>query len=66
MSELEPRGEKMRRAVRWVSAQREERPEARLAKLVDEAVLRFDLSPREAELLLAFYRGAGARPPSAE
>ena len=57
-SPVEPRGEKLRRAVRWISAQREERPEARLAPLVDAATLRFDLSPREAELLLEFYREA--------
>lgn len=51
-----PQGEPLRRAVRWISGRREEAPETPLAALVDEATLRFDLTPRDAELLAAFYR----------
>ena len=63
MSALEPRGEKLRRALRWISAQREERPGEKLATLVDEATLRFDLSPREAEFLVELYRGSSSGGP---
>ena len=56
MGELQPKGEKLRRAVRWVSDRRREDPEAPLARLVDEATRRHDLSPREAELLIGFVR----------
>lgn len=58
MSEILPKGEKLRRAVRWISGRREEAPEASLGSLVSDATLRFDLTPRESEMLLAFYRGA--------
>ena len=64
MSELLPRGEKLRRALGWISDRRREQPARRLGALVGDAALRFDLSPREAEVLLGFLRGAGGeRPP---
>jgi hypothetical protein len=56
MSELLPKGEKLRRAVRWISEQREQAPAPPRAALLDEATRRFDLSPREAELLADFVR----------
>lgn len=60
MSEILPRGEAVRRAVRWISERRSADPELRLMPLIDEATLRFDLTPRQAEGLIAFYRQAGA------
>lgn len=53
-----PKGEKLRRAVRWISEHVAEDPERPLMQLVDAATLRFDLTPREAEYLIAFYRDA--------
>ena len=58
---LKPRGEKLRRAVRWVSERRREHPDAPLAPLLDEATRRHDLSPRESELLIDFVRPRGAK-----
>ncbi len=57
MSEILPKGEKMRRAVRFCSERSEAEPEFRRAALLEEATLRFDLSPREAEMLAEFLRG---------
>ena len=37
--------------MQWISTERRERPEAKLATLVDEAALRFDLSPADQEWL---------------
>lgn len=56
MSELLPKGEKLRRAVRFISERSEAAPDLRRAALLEEATLRFDLSPRESELLAAFLR----------
>jgi hypothetical protein len=53
-----PEGEAIRKAVKWISAQLEEKPGLPAQKLVQDAVLRFDLSPKEAEFLLQFYRKA--------
>ena len=48
---LFPRGEELRRAVRWISEQRREDPRVSLADLVTEASRRFDLSPLEEQFL---------------
>ncbi len=50
-----PEGEQLRKAVRWVSQQREENPEIALSELVGNACLRFDLSPKDADLLVRFF-----------
>jgi hypothetical protein len=63
MSDLQPKGEKLRRAVRWLSDRRRAEPDAPLASLLDQATQRFDLSPREAELLIDFARPRGKAEP---
>ena len=58
-----PEGEMLRRAVRWISEQRElgtntKRP---LAELIDEAGKTFDLSPKDCEFLIHFFTEPHAR-----
>lgn len=60
MTAILPEGESMRRAVRWISQEHAERPDTPLAKLLDEAMLRFDLSPIQCERLVEFYRAVRA------
>jgi hypothetical protein len=55
MHDLLPEGEELRRAVKWVSAHLQENPDQAQLKLVQEAVFKFDLSPRDSEFLLRFY-----------
>jgi len=49
--DLEPKGEPLRRAVRWISEHRQDDPAADIKKLVEEAGLRFDLPPLDQEYL---------------
>lgn len=51
-----PEGEDLRRALAWLSERRREDPAAARAKLIDEAALRFDLSPVDVEFLLRQWR----------
>ena len=51
-----PKGEALRRAVRWISGEREGDPDRPLAALLDQANLRFDLTPTQAEALAALFR----------
>ena len=61
MGALLPEGEELRRAVKWVSAHLRENPDQPVGPLVQEAVFRFDLSPRDGEFLIGFFReGKGA------
>ena len=53
MSELLPEGEDLRRALQWINDRRKDDPDAGLVKLLDEASLRFDLSPLDQEFLLS-------------
>jgi hypothetical protein len=50
-----PEGELLRRAVRWISDQREANPEAPLIRLIEEAGRQFDLSPKECNFLFNFF-----------
>jgi len=55
MNELLPDGEDIRRAVKWVSGNLQENPDQPVMPLVNEAIFKFDLSPRDAEFLIGFY-----------
>jgi hypothetical protein len=44
-----PPGDALQKAVRWLSNRRRDDPTATLAKLIDEACLRFDLTPVQAQ-----------------
>lgn len=50
--ELQPRGESLRAAMRWLGERRRDDPRAPRSKLIDEAALRFDLAPADVEFLL--------------
>ena len=47
-----PPGEKLRRALEWISAERQTTAGAKMAHLIEQASVRFDLSPAEEEWLL--------------
>ncbi len=49
--ELFPEGEKIRKAVKWISAVTQEHPERDRRSIVLEAEQRFDLSPKDCEFL---------------
>jgi hypothetical protein len=53
---IQPEGEDLRKAVKWISETRQDDPEAKLGKLIEQACLKFDLSPMNAEYLQKFFR----------
>jgi hypothetical protein len=56
MSTVQPQGEDLRKAVKWISEERKYDPQAKTSKLIEEACLKFDLSPMDAEYLLNFLK----------
>jgi hypothetical protein len=60
MTTVMPEGEALRRAVKWISAEINDHPDKSVQKLVNEAVTRFDLSPKDAEFLMSFYKKGGS------
>jgi hypothetical protein len=53
---IQPEGEDLRKAVKWISDMRQDDPEAKLGKLIEQACLKFDLSPMDADYLQKFFR----------
>lgn len=51
MTTIIPRFEIIHRALRWISEERVARSDQTIGKIVEEAELRFDLSPAEGEWL---------------
>lgn len=57
MPTILPKGEKIRQAVKWISAERLEDENKPLPTLIAKAALKFNLSPKDEEYLTGFYRG---------
>lgn len=55
MPTIQPKGEKIRQAVKWISEKRKEDQTRQIFFLIQEAALRFNLSPNEEEFLVSFY-----------
>jgi hypothetical protein len=49
--EIQPEGEPLTKAIRWIGEARLEHPDARVPELIDAASIRFDLTPLEEEFL---------------
>ena len=52
-----PQGEEIRKAVKWISEIRQEKSGPDAQKLVEQACLKFNLSPVEAEYLAKWVKG---------
>jgi hypothetical protein len=60
MTTIQPEGENLRKAVKWISDERKYGPKKKTVKLIEEACLKFNLSPLDAEYLSKFVRGEGS------
>ncbi|GBC62874.1 hypothetical protein DENIS_3858 [Desulfonema ishimotonii] len=56
MPTLQPQGEDIRKAVKWIGEERKSDARKDVNTLVSEAVARFDLSPRDAEFLFRLVK----------
>lgn len=56
MATVQPEGEDLRKAVKWISEERKYNLKATSTKLIEEACLKFDLSPMDAEYLANFLK----------
>ncbi len=51
-----PHGEKLRKAVKWISDKKQYESETDLGKLIQQAGLKFNLSPKEETYLQRFIK----------
>ena len=56
MTTIQPEGENLRKAVKWISEERKYGPDQKPSKLIEEACFKFNLSPMDAEYLANFIR----------
>ena len=56
MATIKPKGEKIRQTVKWISEKLKEDENRSVPALIQEAALRFNLSPKEDEFLQSFYK----------
>lgn len=52
---IQPEGEDLRKATRWISDERLNKPAASLSRLIEQACVKFDLAPKDAEFLMRFF-----------
>ena len=56
MGSVVPEGDAIRKAIKWISEHLKENPAKSVQTLVNEATLTFNLSPKDSEFLIKFYR----------
>ena len=55
MATIQPKGERVRQAVKWISENLQEDEKRQIYRLIQDASLRFTLSPKEEDFLRSFY-----------
>lgn len=55
MKEMLPKSETLKRAIKWLSENLQDDSHQNISQLLNEATLRFDLSPKESEFLIRMY-----------
>ena len=55
MTSIMPESEQLKRAVKWISEQLKEDENKPKQGLINEAINRFDLNPKQSMFLLSFY-----------
>ncbi len=56
MTTIIPESESLKRAVKWISEHLKEKSDQSVNTLINEAVLRFDLNPKQSQSLYDLYR----------
>jgi len=56
MTTIQPKGENLRKAVKWVSEEHQYNPGRTYRSIIEEACLKFNLSPVDAEYLAGFSK----------
>ncbi len=57
MTTVQPEGESIRKAINWISEEAKQDPSKSKAKLIEEACIRFNLTPIDAEFLMRKLKG---------
>ncbi|MBF0258831.1 MAG: hypothetical protein HQK62_08350 [Desulfamplus sp.] len=56
MPTIQPQGESLRKAIQWISEERQAKPNQKPSTLAEQAAIKFDLTPDDSEFLLRFVK----------
>lgn len=56
MTTVMPEKENVQKAIKWISVNLEESKSQSIKQLIEKAVFKFDLSPKDTEFLFGFFR----------
>lgn len=56
MSTIASDKDNVQKAIKWISASFEENQKQTVSQLIEKAVFKFDLSPKDTEFLFGFFR----------
>jgi hypothetical protein len=51
-----PEGDDIQKAIKWISSNLEDNPDQPVFPLVEKAVFKFDLSPKDSDFLMTFFK----------
>jgi hypothetical protein len=52
---IQPEGEDLRKATKWISDKLRYEPNVSLTKAIEEACMKFNLTPKDSEFLMRFF-----------
>jgi hypothetical protein len=55
MSTIMPESENVQKAIKWVSTNLQDSDAQPLKKLIQDAIMKFDLSPKDSDFLMNFF-----------
>jgi hypothetical protein len=55
MTTIMPEGNNLKKAITWIDETRAEKKGKTLLQLIDEAGMRFNLTPKDSDFLVRFY-----------
>lgn len=55
MSTIMPEGDGLKKAIAWIDETKSEQPDKKLITMIDEAGMKFNLSPKDSDFLFRFY-----------
>ncbi len=55
MTTIMPEGNNLKKAITWIDEIRSEKTDKKLIQLIDEAGMRFNLTPKDSDFLFRFY-----------
>jgi hypothetical protein len=56
MATVMPEAEHIQKVIKWISTNLEEKDNQPIQPLIEKAVFKFDLSPKDTEFLMNFFR----------